>query len=198
LDDLSIGQLNASKDVTAHGGKTVWRLKSHEPSNREVAYAAGMGVACLVTYWVMTTLLLGLTGTSSTPVAIIWAVISAAFVYKDTRSHSLSAGISRLIGTLISVVLCLAYLSLFRASAVGMAILLAIGTIFTTWLDRPGEIGVTAITTAVVMIVATSEPQDAWQQPLLRLLDTVVGIIVGVFCKWAASSLFDKILAEKA
>jgi uncharacterized membrane protein YccC len=78
-----------------------------------------------------------------------------------------------------------------------MAILLAIGTILTTWLDRPGEIGVTAITTAVVMIVATSEPQDAWQQPLLRLLDTVVGIIVGVACKWAASSLLNKILAEE-
>jgi hypothetical protein len=43
-----------------------------------------------------------------------------------------------------------------------------------------------------------SDPQKAWQQPLPRLLDTVVGIIVGVVCKWAASSLFDKILAEKA
>jgi uncharacterized membrane protein YccC len=175
----------------------VWRPNFHEPSSREVAYAAGLGIACLVTYWVMVSLLPGLTGRPSTPVAMIWAVISAAFVYKDTRSHSISAGISRLIGTLISVVLCLAYLSLLRASPVGMAILLAIGTILTTWLDRPGEIGVTAITTAVVMIVATSEPQDAWQQPLLRLLDTVVGIIVGVACKWAASSLLNKILAEE-
>jgi uncharacterized membrane protein YgaE (UPF0421/DUF939 family) len=176
----------------------LWRLKFHKPSNREVAYAAGLGMACLVAYWVMISLLPGLTGTSSTPVAIIWAVISAAFVYKDTRSHSMSAGISRLIGTLISVVLCSAFLALFRPSPVGMAILIAIGTIATIWLDRPGEIGVTAITTAVVMIVATSEPQDAWQQPLLRLLDTVVGIIVGVVCKWAASSLLDEILAEKA
>jgi uncharacterized membrane protein YccC len=176
----------------------VWRLKFHRPSNREVAYAAGMGVACLVTYWVMVLLLPGLTGTSSAPVAIIWAVISAAFVYKDTRSHSMLAGISRLIGTLISVVLCLAFLALFRPSPVGMAILIAIGTIATIWLDRSGEIGVTATTTAVVLVVLTSDPQKAWQQPLLRLLDTVVGIIVGVVCKWAASSLFDKIVAEKA
>ena len=175
----------------------MWRLKFHKPSNREVAYAAGMGIACLVTYWVMISLLPGLTGTCGTPVAIIWAVISAAFVYKDTRSHSMSAGISRLIGTLISVVLCSAFLALFRPSPVGMAILIAIGTIATIWLDRSGEIGVTAITTAVVLVVSTSDPQKAWQQPLLRLLDTVVGIIVGVVCKWAASSLLDKIL-EKA
>ena len=79
-----------------------------------------------------------------------------------------------------------------------MAILIAIGTVATIWLDRSGEIGVTAITTAVVLVVSTGDPQKAWQQPLLRLLDTVVGIIVGVVCKWAASSLFDKVLAEKA
>jgi uncharacterized membrane protein YccC len=153
-----------------------------------------MGVACLAAYWVMNSLLPSLTGTPSTPVSIIWAVISAAFVYKDTRSHSFSAGRSRLIGTLISVVLCLAYLALFRASPVGMAILIAIGTFATTWLDRPDEIGVTAITTVVVLVLAASEPQKAWQQPLLRLLDTVVGIVVGVVCKWAVS----KIAAEEA
>jgi uncharacterized membrane protein YccC len=79
-----------------------------------------------------------------------------------------------------------------------MAILIALGTIATISLDRSDEIGVTAITTTVVLVISTSDPQKAWQQPLLRLLDTVVGIIVGVVCKWAASSLFDKILAEKA
>jgi hypothetical protein len=86
-----------------HGGKTASRLKFHKPSSREVAYAAGVGIASLVTYWIMFSLLPGLAGTSSTPVANIWAVISVAFVYKNTRSYSMSAGISRLIGTLINV-----------------------------------------------------------------------------------------------
>jgi uncharacterized membrane protein YccC len=176
----------------------VWRLNFYKPSNQEVAYAARMGIACLVTYWVVISLLSGLTGVSSTPVAIIWAVISAAFVYKDTRSHRTAAGISRLIGTLISVVLCSAFLALFQASPVSMTILIAIGTIAAIWLVRFGDIGVTAITTAVVMVVSISDPQKARQQPLLRLLDTVVGIIVGIACKWAASSLFDNILAVKA
>jgi len=70
-----------------------------------------VGIACLVTYWVMFSLLPGLTGTPSMPVAIIWAVISAAFVYKNTRSHSMSAGISRLIGTLINVSALLGFLA---------------------------------------------------------------------------------------
>jgi hypothetical protein len=34
------------------------------------------------------------------------------------------------------------------------------------------------------MIVAASNPQDAWLQPPLRLVDTIVGIAVGIVCKW--------------
>jgi hypothetical protein len=79
-----------------------------------------------------------------------------------------------------------------------MAILIAVGTIATIWLDRSGESGLTATTTAVVLVVSTRGPQKAWQQPLLHLLDTVVGIIVGVAYKSAALFLFDRILAEKA
>jgi hypothetical protein len=31
---------------------------------------------------------------------------------------------------------------------------------------------------------------DAWRQPLLRVVDTVIGIAAGVACKWVASSLY--------
>jgi hypothetical protein len=44
-------------------------------------------------------------------------------------------------------------------------------------------------TTAVVMSVAEISPQDAWQQPLLRLIDTMVGVAVGVSCMWAGPFL---------
>jgi hypothetical protein len=40
------------------------------------------------------------------------------------------------------------------------------------------------------MVVAIIGPAHAWAQPLLRLFDTVVGIGVGVACKWAASAVF--------
>jgi len=39
--------------------------------------------------------------------------------------------------------------------------------------------------------------QDAWQQPLLRLMETLIGIAVGVACKWIASFVFFKIIGEE-
>ena len=48
-----------------------------------------------------------------------------------------------------------------------------------------------------VMIVAASDPQEAWRQPLLRLVDTIVGIAVGVACKWIGSFLFSRIRGEE-
>jgi uncharacterized membrane protein YgaE (UPF0421/DUF939 family) len=116
-------------------------------------------------------------------------VISAVFVFRDTREHSLSAGISRLFATCVSFALCLAYLLLFPASPLGMAIVITIGALLATLAGRRDEIGLLAITTAVVLIVAAENPQTAWQQPLLRLVDTVAGVIVGIACKWIASFL---------
>jgi uncharacterized membrane protein YccC len=65
-------------------------------------------------------------------------------------------------------------------------------------LGRRDDIVTVGITTAVVMVVAAMAPSDAWQQPLLRLVDTLVGIAVGVACKWAASFLFYKNAGEQA
>jgi hypothetical protein len=61
---------------------------------------------------------------------------------------------------------------------------------------RPDETGLTAITIAVIMIVAMEHPKDGWMQPILRLADTVVGIVVGVACKWINSFVFYKLLGE--
>jgi len=47
-----------------------------------------------------------------------------------------------------------------------------------------------------VMVVAAITPRDAWHQPLLRLVDTVVGVGIGVACKWAASFLYFRIVGE--
>jgi uncharacterized membrane protein YccC len=172
----------------------VWQ--PHKLSIRDVAFALDIGIACLITYWGAASLLPYITGKPTTPVGILWAVISAAFVYRNTRGQSWAAGLSRLIGTLISLVLCLAYLYLFTASAFGMAILIVTGTLVMMLLGRRDEIGLTAITTAVVMVVAAGDPDNARAQPVLRLLDTTVGIAVGVGCKWIASQLFDKIVGE--
>ena len=64
-------------------------------------------------------------------------------------------------------------------------------------MGRRDDIITTAITTAVVMVVAAISPADAWQQPLLRLADTVVGIAIGVAFKWIASFLFFRLAGEE-
>jgi uncharacterized membrane protein len=56
-------------------------------------------------------------------------------------------------------------------------------------LGRREDIVTTGITTSVVMVVAAMSPHDAWQQPLLRVVDTVVGIAVGIACRWIGSFL---------
>ncbi len=78
-----------------------------------------------------------------------------------------------------------------------MAALIAIGTVAMALLGRRDDIVTAGITTAVVMVVAAMSPADAFQQPLLRLADTLVGIAVGVACKWVGSFLFDKFLGEQ-
>ena len=94
----------------------MWRMKLSKLSAWDVAYAIDMAIACLITYWVMIFLLPRLVGWPSTSVGVLWAVISTVFVYKDTRTHSLSAGISRLTATFASFALCLIYLSLLPAT----------------------------------------------------------------------------------
>ena len=63
-----------------------------------------------------------------------------------------------------------------------MAALIGVGTVVMMLLGRREDIVTTGITTAVVMVVAGMSPHDAWRQPLLRLLDTVIGIAVGIAC----------------
>jgi divalent metal cation (Fe/Co/Zn/Cd) transporter len=75
-----------------------------------------------------------------------------------------------------------------------MAALLGLGALIMTALHRRGDIVTTGITTAVVMVVAAMSPGNALQQPLLRLVDTLFGIAIGVVCKWVGSYLFS--LAE--
>jgi uncharacterized membrane protein YccC len=173
------------------------RMQFQKLSAWDISYAVTMAIACLITYWIAAFLTPVVASRPSTPVGILWAVISTVFVYKDTRSHSLAAGISRLIATLASLALCLTYLWLLPPTLVGMVALILIGTLIVTVLGQSDDIGLTAITTAVVMIVALNEPANAWQQPLLRLFDTVIGIAVGVACKWAASFVFYRIAGEE-
>lgn len=170
-------------------------MKLSKLSVWDIAYAVDMAIACLITYAVMA-FLLPRWGWPTTSVGELWAVISTVFVYKDSRAHSLTAGMARLIATFVSFALCMIYLWLLPATIIGMAALIAIAVLLMMLIGRQDELGLTAITIAVIMIVAADKPQDAELQPILRLVDTVVGIAVGVICKWIDSFVFYRIAGE--
>jgi uncharacterized membrane protein YgaE (UPF0421/DUF939 family) len=174
------------------------QVKDPRLSSWDVAYALNMATACLITYWIMTHALSRFVYGPSDFLGGMWAVAATVFVYRETRLRSLSAGLARLIATCVSFALCLLYLLLFPFTPVGMAALIAIGTMAMALLGRRDDIVTVGITTVVVMVVAAMSPSDAWQQPLLRVVDTIVGIGVGVACKWVGSFLFYKYIGEQA
>jgi uncharacterized membrane protein YgaE (UPF0421/DUF939 family) len=151
-----------------------------------IGQAAAMGgalaIACLISYALITYLLSQAYFVSQDDRLLggMWAVVATIFVYRLSYQQHLSAALSRIAATLLSFALCLVYLLIFPFSAWGMAALIGIGAIFLTLLGRPDDIITAGITTAVVMVVAGISPQHAWKEPILRLVDTVVGIGVGI------------------
>jgi uncharacterized membrane protein YccC len=162
----------------------------------EFVYGLVMAIACALSYAIITKLLAPLVDEPAMLLGGMWAVVATVFVFRTTRASTLSAALSRLIATCVSFALCLAYLLIFPFSGLGMACVIGIGTIAMMLLGREDEIVTTGITTAVVLVVAGMSPQEAWQQPILRLIDTIVGMAVGVSCKWCASYAFYRAIGE--
>ena len=162
-------------------------------SLKDFAYTVELTLACLAAFWIITGILRPFDeNAADNLLGGMWAVVATVFVFRDTRDQSLSASISRMIATCVSFALCLAYLLFLPFNPVGMAALVGIGTLCTMLLDKRNEIVTTGITTAVVMVVAALSPAEAWRQPLLRLLDTVVGVTVGLIFAWIGSWFFLK------
>jgi uncharacterized membrane protein YgaE (UPF0421/DUF939 family) len=162
----------------------------------DLAYVIDMAIACGISYAIITRLLVPFVDRPDDLLGGMWAVVATIFVFRDSREGSLSAGRDRLIATCVSFALCLAYLLIFPFTPLGMVVVIGVGSIAMILLGRRDDIVTTGITTAVVMIAAALSPQEVWHQPLLRLVDTVVGIGVGVSCKWAASYAFYRMVGE--
>ena len=166
------------------------------PSTWDLVYSIAMALACLISYTAVTKLLHVDVEGHHDLVGGMWAAIATAFVFRDSRQHSLAAGVGRLVATSVSFALCLPYLWFVTPTVAGMGILLAVGTLVLVVLERRDDIITTAITTIVVMVVAVVEPTEAWKQPLLRLFDTVIGILIGVAAKWVTSFAFYRAKGE--
>jgi uncharacterized membrane protein YccC len=162
----------------------------------DFVYAANMAIACGISYAVITQALDRIVARPDDLLAGMWAVVATIFVYRDSRANSLSAGFDRLFATCVSFALCLTYLLIFPFAPLGMAVVIGLGTVIMALLDRRDDIVTTGITSAVVLVVAGLDPENAWRQPVLRLVDTLVGIAVGVACKWIVSFVFYRAIGE--
>jgi uncharacterized membrane protein YccC len=150
-----------------------------------------LAIACLATYLVATTVLSHLYFLSRADSLLggLWAVIATVFVSRDSYQHSVGAAVSRMSGTLVSFVLCLIYLSVLPFQVWALPVLIGVSALAVTLLGRPGDAATAAITTAVVLIVAAVSPRDAWEEPILRFFDTLIGVAIGVAAAWFTLSV---------
>ena len=80
---------------------------SNNLSVYNVVHAITLALACLISYWFMMNLLNPVVARDDDLLGGMWAAVASAFVFRDTSQASLSAGVARLIATLVSISLCL-------------------------------------------------------------------------------------------
>ena len=146
-----------------------------------------LAVACLISYWLARNLLSRVYSVSRDDDLLggMWAVLATIFVLRDSYGKSVAAAVSRMSATCVSFVLCLIYLAFLPFHAWALAVLVGASALVVMLLGRPGDAVTAGITTAVILVVAAVSPQHAWQQPILRLADTIVGVAVGALAAWA-------------
>ncbi|MFI5065558.1 MAG: FUSC family protein [Streptosporangiales bacterium] len=152
---------------------------------------AVLAAACLLAYWLVTGLLSQVFFLSRADSLLggMWAVIATVFVFRASYADSMAAALSRIAATSVSFVLCLIYLALLPFHPWALALLVGVSALVVTLIGRPGDAVTAGITTAVIMVVAAVSPQHAWQQPILRFADTVIGVAVGVAAAWLGLSV---------
>lgn len=160
-----------------------------------IIHGVMLSVLCVISYWLITHMLARMVSVSRDDHLLggMWAVVATIFVYRYGYDQTIAAALSRIAATLLSFVLCLLYLLFFPFDSWGMAALIGIGAVMMVWLGRPDDVITTGITTAVVMVVAAISPEHAWKQPILRLVDTIVGTSIGIIGAVISSKLADKL-----
>jgi uncharacterized membrane protein YgaE (UPF0421/DUF939 family) len=151
-----------------------------------VMRGAILAISCALSYWLITHILANTYSVSRDDDLLggMWAVVATIFVYRDSSLESARSALSRMAATTVSFALCLVYLLILPFHVWGMAALIGIGAVLVTIMGRPDTTITTGITITVVMVVAALSPGDAWRQPVLRLVDTAVGVAVGVATAW--------------
>jgi uncharacterized membrane protein YccC len=163
--------------------------------DRAIRHGVMLSVLCFITYWLITKILAQLFSVSRDDDLLggMWAVVATVFVYRHAYEESLDAAVSRVAATSLSFALCFGYLLFLPFEPLGMAALIGIGAVTMSLLGRRDDIVTTGITTTVVMVVAAMSPDHAWRQPVLRVVDTVVGVVVGLLGAWISLTAVHRI-----
>jgi uncharacterized membrane protein YgaE (UPF0421/DUF939 family) len=166
-------------------------LVKHRRLSAAAGHSLGLGISSLISYLLITHVLAPIHSISKASDLLggMWAVIATLFVYRESHRESVNAALTRASATLLSFVLCLIYLLIFSFHPIGLAVLIGLGTFVLIAVGHDDMVVTAAITTAVLMVVAAVSPHDAWQQPILRGVDTAVGIAVGLVASWIALRL---------
>lgn len=166
-------------------------IKLERLSKADVVYAIALTIASLISYVLTYYILEPFVNQPNDFLGGLWATIATVFVFREGRNPSLRAAGARFFATCVSCVLTFVYLLLLPFSPVGMAVIIGLGAIVVMLLGRREDVVTTGITTAVIMVAASlGSASLAWTIPPLRLLDTVIGIVVGVGCWWIGKVLF--------
>jgi len=146
-------------------------------------HGATLSMLCVISYWLITHILPHAVSVSRDDDLLggMWSVVATVFVYRYAYEETISAALSRISATLLSFVLCFAYLLIWPFTMWGMAALIGIGAVVMVRVDRREDVVTTGITTAVVMVVAGLNPESAWREPVLRVIDTLLGTGVAIF-----------------
>jgi Fusaric acid resistance protein-like len=174
---------------TRQTGKTA--VREERRTGQTISRGVLLAVCCLLSYKIITVLL---TVSRFVPrddelLGGMWAVVATIFVFRYSREESMRAALSRTSATLLSFALCLVYLLVFPFRVWGLVVLIAVGAIVLDLIGRSEDTITASITTAVVLVVSGISPEHAWKQPILRLIDTAVGIVVGIAGGWIALQL---------
>ena len=153
----------------------------------DAVFSVALGAAAMFSYWFVAHVVNPAHSISATgdTIGALWAAISTIFVFRHSYDESSSAAVSRMAGTCVSFVLCLIYLAVLPFHLWAIALIVALGAFLLARAGRPQDTMPASLATIVVLVIAGIDPHNAWQQPIMRLLDTAVGVAIGVAAVWA-------------
>ena len=193
----SLRLLPAATAQRRDGAESVITIERPSPAVVRAAAVHSIAVAFVsfLSFWLVSVALAHVDSLSSADDLLggLWAAVATVFVYRTRTGYreSVAAATQRISATLVSFALCFLYLMVAPFHALGLAVLIGLGSLVLALAGRPGDVTVASITTAVVMVAAALSPAPRWEQPVLYLVVTSVGVAVGLVGAWLALRLIE-------